>query len=250
MKLSTVLLYSTTDYRWLDLCLKNITKVSDEVIIPMCSHFFNGDLENQELLDKSIKIIKKYPSVKLYNFNWSSGQNTFYWEGIARTLGRLETSSTSNWVLYLDTDEIIDPLMFQEWVNSKQYEQYDSIKLSNYWYFRDVKYQSTTYEDSIVLARKNVITDGVNTVINPNISRGREQCHEMLNVKKTRNVKGINGKPMIHHYSWVRTKDEMLKKVLTWGHNKDRDWVKLIEEEFTRPFNGKCFVNNYEFKVI
>ena len=140
--------------------------------------------------------------------------------------------------------------MFQEWVNSKQYEQYDSIKLSNYWYFRDVKYQSTTYEDSIVLARKNVITDGVNTVINPNISRGREQCHEMLNVKKTRNVKGINEKPMIHHYSWVRTKDEMLKKVLTWGHNKDRDWVKLIEEEFTRPFNGKCFVNNYEFKVI
>ena len=104
--------------------------------------------------------------------------------------------------------------------------------------------------NSIVLARKNVITDGVNTVINPNISRGREQCHEMLNVKKTRNVKGINGKPMIHHYSWVRTKDEMLKKVLTWGHNKDRDWVKLIEEEFTRPFNGKCFVNNYEFKVI
>jgi hypothetical protein len=250
MKLSTVLLYSTTDYRWLDLCLKNITKVSDEVIIPMCSHFFNGDPENQELLDKSIKIIKKYPSVKLYNFNWSPGQNTFYWEGVARILGTLEINKSNNWVLYLDTDEIIDPVMFQEWVNSKQYEQYDSIKLSNYWYFRDVKYQSTTYEDSIVLARKNVITDGVNTVINPDISRGREQCHEMLNVKKIRNVKGINGKPMIHHYSWVRTKEQMLQKVRTWGHNADKDWISLIEEEFSRPFNGKCFVNDYEFEII
>jgi hypothetical protein len=250
MKLSTVLLYSTTDYRWLDLCLKNITKVSDEVIIPMCSHFFNGDPENQELLDKSIKIIKKHPSVKLYNFNWSPGQNTFYWEGVARILGTLEINKSNNWVLYLDTDEIIDPVMFQEWVNSKQYEQYDSIKLSNYWYFRDVKYQSTTYEDSIVLARKNVITDGVNTVINPDISRGREQCHEMLNVKKIRNVKGINGKPMIHHYSWVRTKEQMLQKVRTWGHNADKDWISLIEEEFSRPFNGKCFVNDYEFEII
>jgi hypothetical protein len=50
MKLSTVLLYSTMDYRWLDLCLQNITKVSNEVIISMCDHYWNGDPENQELL--------------------------------------------------------------------------------------------------------------------------------------------------------------------------------------------------------
>ena len=250
MKLSTVLLYSTTDYRWLDLCLKNITKVSDEVIIPMCGHFFNGDPENQELLDKSIKIIKNYPSVKIYNFNWSPGQNNFYWEGVARILGTLEINKSNNWVLYLDTDEIIDPLKFQEWVNSKQYEQYDSIKLSNYWYFRDIKYQATTYEDSIVLVRKDIVTDGINTIINPNVSRGREQCHEMLDVRKIRNVKGVNGKPMIHHYSWVRTKDEMLKKISTWGHNKDRNWVELVEEEFSREFNGTDFIHGYTYKTV
>ncbi len=42
----------------------------------------------------------------------------------------------------------------------------------------------------------------------------------------------------------------MLKKISTWGHNKDRNWVELVEEEFTRPFNGNCFVNNYKFKII
>ena len=46
------------------------------------------------------------------------------------------------------------------------------------------------------------------------------------------------------------TKEQMLQKVKAWGHNTDKDWVSLIEEEFNRPFNGKCFVNNYEFEVI
>jgi hypothetical protein len=59
-----------------------------------------------------------------------------------------------------------------------------------------------------------------------------------------------NNIPMIHHYSWVRTKEQMLQKVKAWGHNADKDWVSLIEEEFSRPFNGKCFVNNYSYEVL
>ena len=149
MKISTVLLYSTMDYRWLDLCLQNVTKVSNEVIISMCDHYWNGDPEDQELLKKSIEVIEKYPSVKFGTFEWSPGYNTFYWEGITRILSTLEVSNENDWILYLDTDEIIDPIKFQEWIDSKQYEHYDSIKLSNYWYFRETCYRAKTYEDSI-----------------------------------------------------------------------------------------------------
>ena len=250
MKIGTVLLYSTMDYRWLDLCLQNITKVSNEVIISMCDHYWNGDPENQELLEKSIEVIKKYPTVKFATFKWEPGHNTFYWENITRILSTLEVSDENDWILYLDTDEIVDPDKFLDWVDSKQYEQYDSIKLCNYWYFRDMCYRAKTYEDSVVLVRKHVITNGSDTIINPNISVGRQQCHEALNVRKIRSVTGLDGKPMIHHYSWVRTKEEMLKKVSTWGHNEDRNWTDMVEEEFSRPFNGKCFVNNYEFETI
>ena len=250
MKLATVLLYSTMDIRWLDLCLQNITKVSNEVIITMCDHYWNGDPENVELLEKSIKIIKKYPNVKFATYEWAPNQTSFYWEGITRILSTLEVSNENDWILYLDTDEIIDPVQFQYWLDSKQYQNYDSIKLSNYWYFRDMCNQAKTTEDSIVLVRKHLVTDGSNTIIDPTLSIGREQCYESLNVRKNRGVTGIDGLPMIHHYSWVRTKDEMLKKVSTWGHNNDRNWTEMVEEEFSRPFNGKCFVNNYEFETI
>ena len=59
-----------------------------------------------------------------------------------------------------------------------------------------------------------------------------------------------NGLPMLHHYSWVRTKEQMLKKVRTWWHNKDRNWEKSVEEEFSRPFSGKDFVHGYEYKTV
>jgi hypothetical protein len=44
--------------------------------------------------------------------------------------------------------------------------------------------------------------------------------------------------------------DEMIQKVISWGHNKDIDWVSLIEQEFTHDFNGKDFIHNYEYDVL
>ena len=59
-----------------------------------------------------------------------------------------------------------------------------------------------------------------------------------------------DNEPLIHHYSWVRTKEEMLKKVLNWGHKNDKNWSDLIEEEFSRPFNGTDFVHGYNYNIV
>ena len=57
--------------------------------------------------------------------------------------------------------------------------------------------------------------------------------------------------PFIHHYSWVRTKEEMLKKVLNWGHKDDSfDWISKIEEEFSRDFNGTDFIHRYNYNIV
>jgi hypothetical protein len=42
----------------------------------------------------------------------------------------------------------------------------------------------------------------------------------------------------------------MLRKVKSWGHTNDRDWNPMIEEEFSREFNGKDFVHNYSYKIL
>jgi hypothetical protein len=40
----------------------------------------------------------------------------------------------------------------------------------------------------------------------------------------------------------------MLKKVSTWAHKTDKNWNALIEEEFSREFNGTDFVHNYKYE--
>ena len=61
---------------------------------------------------------------------------------------------------------------------------------------------------------------------------------------------GLDDKPMIHHYSWVRTYKEMLKKVKHWGHTKDKDWTSLVHEEFKKDFDGTDFVHNYKYDKV
>ena len=55
---------------------------------------------------------------------------------------------------------------------------------------------------------------------------------------------------MFHHYSWVRTEEEMLRKVQSWGHRGDREWVSLVKKEFSAPFQGTDFVHGYQFQTV
>ena len=64
---------------------------------------------------------------------------------------------------------------------------------------------------------------------------------------KMRKVTSMQKKPMIHHYSWVRAKEALLRKATCWGHRDERNWKELIEIEFSRAFSGSDFVHGYSF---
>ena len=92
----------------------------------------------------------------------------------------------------------------------------------------------------------------------------RDKCNWNINVRDERQqfhvgpnfIHGgynhilVDGKPMIHHFSWVRTKEEMLKKVHNWGHKNDTNWIDLVEEEFSRPFSGTDFIHKYQYNIV
>jgi hypothetical protein len=42
----------------------------------------------------------------------------------------------------------------------------------------------------------------------------------------------------------------MIKKVKNWSHKYDRDWEALVEEEFSRNFNGTDFVHQYQYELV
>ncbi len=243
--ITSILQYSTIDYRFLKANIEQLSVISDEIVIPICDHLFNGEPENRQALNKSYDLLKNYDKVRVLEFEWSPGYSTRYWHNVARTVGVTSTTSTSDWILLVDTDEIVDSVAFAQWLETREYDLYDSIKLSNYWYFREPIYRSTVYEDSMVMVRKEFAQFDLNHPI-----AEREQCHEFLNVRKKREVKGVEGLPMVHHYSWVRSKQEMLRKVSSWGHSADKNWVELVEEEFSRPFNGTDFIHNYRYDIV
>jgi hypothetical protein len=202
---------------------------------------WNGSVENYELLENSISQFKGNKLVNLYNIDWTEGQSPWYWEALGRYLATQEVSDDSEYILYIDIDEIIDIDDFNIWKSNNflNYQSYDLIRLPNYWYFREPIYQATCIEHSPILVNSQIAK------VLPFYPGGRNVYIDRIYNKLT-----DNSQPFIHHYSWVRTKEEMLRKVNNWGHDKDKNWSELVEEEFLRPFNGTDFVHKYSYTIV
>ena len=74
MNITTVLMYCSNDFRWIEKCVEQASKISNEIIIPVCDHYFDGTSENRELLNKAYEILAKYPFA--HKLNWG-GQFIF-----------------------------------------------------------------------------------------------------------------------------------------------------------------------------
>lgn len=169
-----------------------------------------------------------------------------FWHNIARIAGWKQ--ATNDWILFLDADEILDGKEFQEWMRDilPTLPIDYAYKLANYWYFREPIYQATTFEDSAVLIHRSRIAT-------PYDAHALMTDHERDGIiaatetKTIHHVCSSSKLPMIHHFSWVRTKESMIKKVNLWGHKNDMDWVFLIEREFSGNFTGTDFVHGYKY---
>lgn len=243
MKLTSILQYSTLDYRFLKVNLEQLAKCSDEIIVVICDHFFNGEVENQELLEESFKLIAETPNCVGYLFEWEGvNDNPGYYHNLSREIGT--QMSSGDWLLFVDGDEIVDD-SFKDWFENTAKYTDTTYWMTCYWYFREPTYQAKPFEGCGLLIKRSKCNWDVN------VRPERQQFHNISNF-----IHGwtepilANGKPMVHHYSWVRTKEEMLKKVYNWGHKNDTNWLELVEEEFSRPFSGTDFVHGYEYNIV
>tara|TARA_B100001093_G_scaffold519520_1_gene608928 strand:- start:1515 stop:2267 length:753 start_codon:yes stop_codon:yes gene_type:complete len=244
MKLATIICYCSNDERFIRKTIDNALKVSDQVIVPVSSHWWDGTPEDMESVTN---LANEYPNVNVTSFEWEQGNHTRYGLLTARNIGVSLVDDDIDWVLFLDADEIIDVKAFNEFLKEFPFENYDSIKIANYTYFREPIYRSLSFEDSAVMVRKEY-------AVNDSSLSGldREQYYDLNNVYQLRKKRMVlhNNLPLIHHFSWVRTKEQMITKVTTWGHRNDTDWISLVNEEFSRDFNGKSFYNNDSYEIV
>jgi hypothetical protein len=245
--ISTILLYSTNELRFLDANLKQLSKFSDEIIVTICSHFFSGEPENEELLQISLNIISKYNKCIVKVFEWENlNKKPRYYHNLSRKLGT--DIAKNEWLFFVDADEIVDD-NFKDWFETVK-DTDNAYVLTCAWYFREPIYKSKSNESNGLLVRKKDCDWDVDK------DSEREQLYQKLwDEGRLRHgdihiVLGLDGEVLVHHYSWVRSKDEMIKKVKNWSHKYDRDWEALVEEEFSRNFNGTDFVHQYQYELV
>ena len=244
MKIEAVILYSTNDFRFYNICINNLLKCGIKCHIISYTHMWNGLEEDYELLDKSANMFSDDTNFNFYKINWESRKDPWYWEGLGRYLGTQRVSDDCDYVLYIDIDEVVDVDLFLEYIKEGTYLPYDAIKLADYWYFREPIYQSKEVEYNTVMVSANLSKSL------PLIETGREQYFKYAKNKTLQHTSETE-LPFVHHFSWVRSKGEMLNKVSNWGHASDRkDWKILVEEEFSRPFNGTDFVHGYSYSIV
>lgn len=246
MKITTIINYCTNDYMYLKSCVDGARPFSSKIIVPYCDHFHDGTAENKWLLNKSTA---ENLGVEFIEFEYEPTMTSRWHCNASRKIGIELASPDTEYFLLLDTDEIIESDKFIQWIEQQEKSKMllDGYKLANYFYFRDFKYRAKNTEDSIVLIKNGPLVRNDALVFHDHERSGVFDAAP----KKARNCM-LDGKPFIHHYSWVRSKEAMLKKVTAWSHNADKNWVALVHKEFEAPFRGKdvIFGDNREYEVV
>ncbi|MCK4933967.1 MAG: hypothetical protein KAR79_00110 [Simkaniaceae bacterium] len=241
--ITSIINFCTNDFRYLALCIKEVKLFSSQVIIAVCDHFFDGTPEDRELLSLAYAmhpdcefIEYAYDAKKAYgSYRTTSPESedwTHFWHSTSRYVGY--HFARSEYLLFLDVDEIIDGSRFQSFFASSQMMRAPMHRLLSYFYFKSPTLRSRAWHPGSLVVKKSAIEP--EHLLNILERHGVFMDFEGSRVQ---NAVGLDGKPLVHHYSWVRLPDELLRKVQMWGHKHDRDWVGAIEKGFNQPFEGK-----------
>lgn len=245
--------FCSNDWRFLKQCVQGITAFCDEILITVCDHFFDGSQENYALLERAYSSFPKctflefaFDPVRSFHYfsslfpehsNWRHA-----WHNVGRWLGFLYASPQTEYLLFLDCDEIVESDNFIHWLKQFDIHNYVVCRFAGTWHFRKACFVATTQADLSLLVRKSALCGSILWDEDE-----RSGIYERIKGRKIKNIQSVNGAPLIHHYSGVRTKKEMLKKFATWGHHWERNWADLVKREFSASFSGVDFIRGYRY---
>lgn len=238
--ITTIVTACSLDARFLAPCIDNARLVSERIILVVCDRLFNGQPEPEPFMRSlrstfnMIAEIKTFPQVPGRDAKWH--HNMGRWIGISQ--------AKTDWLLLLDADEVVEgPKLFDRLLTGPG--PYSSISFACYWYFRNSSYRAKTLERAGLFCKRDLWNEG-------NAFTGKERYWMEGAPWHGHGVFDFDGKPLLHHYSWVHTKEEMLRKVAGWAHSGDQDWPGMIEKEFRRekfdPEKDSDFVHGYAYE--
>jgi hypothetical protein len=239
-KLSTVISYSSLEQRFLSALLSQSSIFSDDIILVIFKCLLNGKPENWEGMISQIRNL--LPTAKISVLDYDPKGTGRYHHNLARWVGA-QMAKHEN-ILFLDGDEIPEGQIIHRILEENILSDFDGVDFACHWYFREPQHRAIQLEHCGLLVKKKIINESTM------FSESERWHFRRLEGIRYAPMISIGGKPLMHHFSWVRTKEEMLNKVSGWGHKNDKDWTHLIEEEFAREFNGTDFVHGYQFETV
>ena len=256
LKITAVISFCSNDWRFLKHCIESVSLFCEQVLITVCDHFFDGSEENYALLEEAFR---RFSHCTFLEFAFDPLQtyrpfSPLYpehpdwrheWHNTGRWISYFYSSLETEYLFFLDSDEIVDSQAFMNWLQHTEIKSFSALRFASYCHFREAKFEALTQDDCSVLVRK--------AALQPEFLWDEDErigLFSHLTGEKQLNVRGIDGNPMFRHYSGVKTKEELLKKFSTWGHHWERKWADLVDEEFSRPFNGADFIRGHRYREI
>lgn len=264
-KISVIMPYCSNDYRFLRPNILQLLKFTDSIYIIYSDCFWNGELENEEIISKSINensevefikvpYVHKNPPIpellcrlipKRFIFRPVYGPR--YFEGLVRWKGYLKAKKDNpDYFLFLDTDEIVDAHRFMKWLKKGLNLKLNAMIFSSYEYLKSPRFQAKNWSDKVVLvkniniAKKDFFTYWI-----------RKRFYQTSPPPKRKNVVGLDGLPMVHHYSWIRDEKQFLKKVdITSIHGLSNRKKRRIKKEFSKQLSDQETVWGKEFVKV
>jgi hypothetical protein len=80
-KISVIINYCTNDERFIRTSIDNALQVSDDIILPISDHLYDGTPENIESIKR---LAKEYPQVNIQLYEWNNKYTPRYWHNISR----------------------------------------------------------------------------------------------------------------------------------------------------------------------
>lgn len=238
MKISTIISYCSLDRRFIEPLLKQVRLFSDDIIVVYYDKLMNSTPENTEEISSLLQPF----GVNELCLSYTADNTPRYFHNLARW--QATELAKHQHIMYLDADEIPEGYLFKLIADSDVLADHDAVDFECNWYFRSATNQAIQTEQCGLLINKNIINE-------KSMFTEHERWIYRHNpyLRYLALMPGPNG-PLMHHYSWVRTREEMITKVSGWGHKNDRDWLSLIEKEFSHDFDGTDFVHGYSYRQV
>lgn len=251
---SVVISYCSKEKCFIKPLLEQCIKFSDDIIVSFGTHLYDGTpedvtyLKEMAALFNNVKFIQYKVSDETYTGMGVITRKQAYWHNMSRWTG-IQNLKKHDWVLLLDCDEIPEGDKFKEW-----FEMADrnhllipnmTFKIANFWYFKEPTNRAKTVEDSVLLIHSKYLSK-----YNIFGDYERDYTIRQSGTRLQRQVKGVNGEIMFHHYSWCRTRKGLEHKIKNWGHANEYDNPNEIIKTIFQNDNVNDIIHYYTYDKV